>query len=55
MLTIDDIKREQAMAEIISQRDMIIINQNSDMIKLAEKNKELEAKVKPLTVEKTEG
>lgn len=54
MLTIDDIRREQAMAEVIAQRDLIIINQYTEMLKAAEKNKELEAKVKPLAAEKTE-
>jgi hypothetical protein len=54
MLTIDDIRRERAMAEVIAQRDGIIINQFVEMQKAAEKNKELEAKVKSLTAEKTE-
>lgn len=42
MLDINDIRREQAMAEVISQRDLIIINQFIEMQKAAEKNKELE-------------
>jgi hypothetical protein len=48
MLDINDIRREQAMAEVIAQRDLIIINQFAEMQKAAEKNKELEAQAKSL-------
>ncbi len=48
MLTIDDIRKEQVLAEIISQRDIMIMNQHVDMVNLKEANTQLEAKIKTL-------
>ena len=44
-MIIEDIRREQAMAEIIAQRDVMIMNQHVDMAKANEKIATLEAKV----------
>jgi hypothetical protein len=35
-LDINDIRREQAMAEIIAQRDLMILGQHAEMIKANE-------------------
>jgi hypothetical protein len=44
-MLIDDIRREQAMAEIIAQRDIMIMNQHAEMAKANEKIVALEAKI----------
>lgn len=44
-MTIDDIRREQAMADIIAQRDVMILNQHAEMMKANEKITELEKRL----------
>jgi len=64
IMTLQEITREKVLTEIIAERGSMILSlckeneklkaQVRDTEKAAEKNKELEAKVKSLTVEKTE-
>jgi hypothetical protein len=45
-MDITDIRHEMAMAEIIVQRDLMILTQHADMIKANEKIAELEKRLK---------
>jgi hypothetical protein len=46
MMTIESIKQEKTLAEIIAQRNAMILEQHNTILAQAEKNKELEKTLK---------